>query len=145
MPEVNEVHLALLPPGHNNNYTHTHAHTHPALPYSIFSVHVCHSVPSGLAGQGKSSRAKFRKQLREMTTHQWTKFQYHFGNMSVSQLVSLVKSLTPQLEATKEENQQGCMLKSRHHLLHKLLQELLQRKTRAQPSVNQWWLIWFVV
>lgn len=90
---------------------HTHMHTLRTHPLPSSQIHVCHWAPSGYAGSGKTSRAKFRKQLREITAHQWTEFQLHFEYVSVSQKVSLVKSLTPRLETTKEEKQHSCMLK----------------------------------
>lgn len=86
----------------NHTYTHEYTNTHSLS--SIFpQIHVCHWAPSGYAGSGETSRAKFRKQLREITAHQWNEFQFHSEYVSVSQKVSLVKSLTLWLETTKEE------------------------------------------
>lgn len=41
---------------------HQHTHTHTIM---LFHLHVWHWAPSGYARSGKTSRAKFRKQLRE--------------------------------------------------------------------------------
>ena len=92
-------------------HTQTHTNTFQVSPLPSSHIHVCHCTPSGYAGSGKTSRAKFRKQLRKITAHQWPEFQLHFQYVSVSQKVPLVKSLTPQLETAREEKQHSCMWK----------------------------------
>lgn len=99
--------LAATWSGPEQPHTQTHKLRNHPLPSS--QILVCHWAPSGYAGSGKTSRAKFRKQLREITAHQRTEFQFHFEYVSVSQKVSLVKSLTLRLETTKEEKQRSCM------------------------------------
>lgn len=92
----------------------------------------------GKTGQGNNLKGKVQETIREITTLQWAKIQYHFGNTSVSQKVSLIKSLTPQLEATTEENQHGCALKFRCHLLPKWCLQDQNKKCHFQLWTWRW-------
>lgn len=87
------MYLPFQPPGR-----HTLTHTH-----DLSLIHILQCTPSGYARSGKTSRAKFRKQLNETTAHQRREIQLNVEYVAVSHSVPLIKSLTSLLETTTEE------------------------------------------